>query len=95
MAAVFARALAAAAFSRRAARRTHDALLDATLCAPPSWLDRQPTGRLLQRFSGDTRAVDEDLASAINNVRARARARVRARALVSARASRAPSSSRA
>ena len=75
MAAVFARALAAATFSRRAARRTHNALLDATLCAPPSWLDRQPTGRLLQRFSGDTRAVDEDLASAINNVRARARAR--------------------
>ena len=59
MVAVFARALCAAHFSRRAARATHARLLDATLAAPPAWLDRQPTGKLLQRFAGDMRAVDD------------------------------------
>ena len=47
--------------SYRASRRMHERLLSHVLMLPLAFFDRQPLGRLLNRFTKDTEAVDEDL----------------------------------
>jgi ATP-binding cassette, subfamily C (CFTR/MRP), member 1 len=50
-----------------AAKRLHASLLDTVLGLPMSFFDSQPTGRLLNRFTKDTEAVDVQLSSSVNS----------------------------
>jgi len=47
----------------RAARGLHEALLDAVLAAPVSFFETTPSGRILNRFTADTEAIDFQLLS--------------------------------
>lgn len=50
-----------------AAKKLHAALLETVLHLPMSFFDSQPTGRLLNRFTKDTEAVDVQLSSSVNS----------------------------
>ncbi|KAK9813623.1 hypothetical protein WJX73_000516 [Symbiochloris irregularis] len=54
--------------SVRAAKRLHQNLLRGLLRLPMSFFDSQPTGRLMNRFTKDTQAVDLTLATVISDV---------------------------
>eukprot|EP00741_Cyanophora_paradoxa_P016796 tig00020941_g16221.t1 len=60
---VFARALAFAAVTVRAARNLYHAMALRVLRAPMSFFDTTPAGRILNRFSKDTDQVDQLLAT--------------------------------
>ena len=61
-----ARAILFAAACLRACIMTHDGMLSAVLNAPLSFHDANPLGRLLNRFSADTYALDESLPFQLN-----------------------------
>lgn len=50
-----------AGFTLKASRRLHDRVFASVLRATSSWLDTQPTGRILARFTGDLDTVDSQL----------------------------------
>ncbi|OWZ18240.1 Multidrug resistance protein ABC transporter [Phytophthora megakarya] len=50
----------------RAARATYKNLLQSVFAAPLGFFERTPTGRVLNRLSGDTYAVDESLPFVLN-----------------------------
>ena len=47
--------------SYRASKHMHERLLSHVLMLPLAFFDSQPLGRLLNRFTKDTEAVDEEL----------------------------------
>eukprot|EP00887_Chlorella_sp_A99_P003460 scaffold7.g3460.t1 len=53
--------------SVQAARALQDNLLQRTVRLPMSFFDSQPTGRLLNRFTRDTEAVDTSIAGSVNS----------------------------
>lgn len=52
----------------RASRKIHAALTNSILHTTLYFLDRTPAGRIIQRFTQDTRSIDGILANNINNV---------------------------
>ena len=52
---------AAATCRLQAAKNIHESMLDAMIRAPIDWYDVTPIGRILNRFSKDTNAVDLQL----------------------------------
>lgn len=52
----------------RASRKIHAELTTSILHTTLHFLDRTPTGRIIQRFTQDTRSIDGRLANNINNV---------------------------
>ena len=47
--------------SLRSSQRLHDRMVEATLHTQPSFFDKNPTGRILNRFSRDIGTMDEQL----------------------------------
>ncbi|EEY61123.1 ATP-binding Cassette (ABC) Superfamily [Phytophthora infestans T30-4] len=64
--AVFVRSFLFAYGGLRAARSTYNKLVQSVFAAPLRFFERTPTGRVLNRLSGDTYAVDESLPFIIN-----------------------------
>lgn len=52
--------------SLRAAKRLHDALLQAILKAPMLFFHTNPTGRIINRFAKDLGDIDRNVASFMN-----------------------------
>ncbi|EGZ17033.1 multidrug resistance protein ABC superfamily [Phytophthora sojae] len=66
IAAVFFRSFLFAYGGLRAARATYNKLVRSVFAAPLRFFERTPTGRVLNRLSGDTYAVDESLPFLLN-----------------------------
>ncbi|KAG3103605.1 ABC transporter C family member 13 [Phytophthora cactorum] len=66
IAAVFFRSFLFAYGGLRAARATYNKLVQSVFAAPLRFFERTPTGRVLNRLSGDTYAVDESLPFILN-----------------------------
>ncbi|KAE9336632.1 ABC transporter C family member 13 [Phytophthora fragariae] len=66
IAAVFSRSFLFAYGGLRAARATYDKLVHSVFAAPLRFFERTPTGRVLNRLSGDSYAVDESLPFILN-----------------------------
>ncbi|ETK86029.1 hypothetical protein F441_09439 [Phytophthora nicotianae CJ01A1] len=64
--AVFSRSFLFAYGGLRAARATYNKLVQSVFAAPLWFFERTPTGRVLNRLSGDTYAVDESLPFTLN-----------------------------
>jgi len=66
IASVFFRSFLFAYGGLRAARATYNKLVSSVFAAPLRFFERTPTGRVLNRLSGDTYAVDESLPFILN-----------------------------
>ncbi|KAG7389121.1 Multidrug resistance-associated protein 6 [Phytophthora pseudosyringae] len=66
VAAVFFRSFLFARGGLRAARATYNKLVQSVFAAPVRFFERTPAGRVLNRLSGDTYAVDESLPFILN-----------------------------
>ena len=62
------RTLAAVRGSLNAAKALHEQLLGHVLLLPMAFFDSQPLGRLLNRFTKDTEAVDVELLKLVRNL---------------------------
>jgi len=65
---VLVRTLTIASLGFRAAKKLFEDMLDSLLFAPMWWHDRNPTGRILNRFSDDQDKVDNQVAVAAGSV---------------------------